>query len=83
MSHLSEIVFHVPPECGGQIVQMSYGADEQHIYCCRYDQSDQTVQIVAYQHSEHDFDPWNGKPQVGKRVGIIYDGPRNKSPLAI
>jgi hypothetical protein len=74
----------VPPRNQGQIVTVSYGCSPDYIYEHSLDQSDRTVTITAYQHPSHDcdFDPWNGEPETGRRVGVIYSGPASDQPDA-
>lgn len=74
--------FGVPPRNQGQIVEVSYGCSPDYIYERSYDQSDRTVVITAYAHPRHecDFDPWNGEPETGRRVGVIYSGPAHSEP---
>ena len=83
LRNVAGVEFTTPPAGQGQIVEVSYGCSEHHIYVCRHDRSDNSVQIVAYTHvDDADFAPWNGKPALGERVGLIYDGPRTESPVS-
>lgn len=76
------VEFVTPPECGGQTVLYSYGCSHDYCYERRYDRSDMSVKITAYRHSAKDlhreWDPWNGVPHLGRRVGVIRDGKRDE-----
>lgn len=73
---------YTPPARQGQSVLVSYGCSPDYIYERRYDQSDRTTIITAYSHPRYecDFDPWNGDPELGRRVGVIYSGPAGAEP---
>lgn len=74
---------HTPPECQGQIVEVSYGCSPTYIYERSYDRSDRTVRITAYEHpdtDDADFDPWNGTPDTGDMVGVVYEGRASDEP---
>ena len=76
--------FDTPPECAGQIVLSSYGETDCWIYERRYDQSDRTVAIWAYEHPDDDdadaCEPWNRTPQLGETVGLIWSGKARHEP---
>ena len=74
--------FHVPPECGGQTVEVGYAASEDYIYRRLLDQSDRTTTIAAFCRPADgsEFDPWNGHPKLGRRIGVIYRGPCSDEP---
>jgi hypothetical protein len=73
--------FDTPPECAGQIVLSSYGETDCWIYERRYDQSDRTVAIWAYEHPDDDAcEPWNRTPQLGETVGLIWSGKARHEP---
>lgn len=83
LRQLEDVEFCVPPVCGGQIVEYSYGCSHDYCYEKRYDRSDMAVKITAYRHSakqmkKGEFDPWNGTPHLGRRVGVIRDGKRDE-----
>ena len=77
--------FHVPPECGGQTVEVGYAASEEYIFRRFLDQSDRTSTIVAFCRPADGspFDPWNGHPKLGRRVGVIYRGPHADEPARV
>ena len=77
--------FHIPPECGGQTVEVGYAASEEYIYRRFLDQSDRTSTIVALCRPADGspFDPWNGHPKLGRRVGTIYRGPHSDEPARV
>jgi len=58
-----EIKFHIPPENGGQIVIVSYGAIKDHVIQCCYDQSDQETDFyISRALVKDNGDYWNGAP---------------------
>lgn len=61
----------IPPQNQGQMVLVAYGCTDEYIYERRFDQSDGSVTIIAYAHPIRDdaWDPWNGVPRLGKRIG--------------
>jgi hypothetical protein len=65
--------WHVPPECQGQIVEVSYTVDAEAgvILERTLDRSDGSEVIVAYDYParDHTWDPWNGTPKLGRRLG--------------
>lgn len=67
---IEELTFHTPPECAGQVVEVSFACDADHIYKRIYDRSDHSETIVVYEHPEEecDFDPWNTYPNTGEKV---------------
>jgi hypothetical protein len=74
--------FNAPPEYQGQTVEVSYGCSPDYIYERRLDRSDRTLEIVAYQHpaTTDEWEPWNRRPPLGRRVGVIYRGPASDEP---
>jgi hypothetical protein len=65
--------FITPPENGGQIVEVSYGGTESMILRRTYDASDRSDKIEAFlpKSGEESFEPWNGTPKLGRRVGRV------------
>lgn len=66
--------FITPPECGGQIVRVSYGldADRGAVIVRRQDGGDGRVSYTAYQLPEEwdgEWAPWNGAPTLGEEIG--------------
>src|SRR5690606_3115606 len=62
----------------GQIVEVSYGCDEDYVYRKTYDRSDRTTAYARFEHpdtpeQEFDFDPWNGEPSLGDEVPFTKD----------
>lgn len=66
--------FTVPPECGGQIVELSYAySPSAGIVERSFDRSDQTEQYRLYDDPspEEGWDPWNGTPRLGRCLGTV------------
>lgn len=64
--------FIVPPECAGQIVIYSYACTHEYILEKSFDGSTGKSTIIAYDWGkEEEFTPWNGVPDVGKKIGKI------------
>lgn len=67
-----------PPECGGQIVEISYARAGDVALRRVYDRSDRQETITAFRFSDrHEFEPQNGEPKLGRKIGaveIIDDG---------
>ena len=70
----------IPPECGGQICEVSYGeglmdGDEPVICRREVDRSDGSEVVTVYQHPDDieigGIDPWNGEPKLGSLIGEI------------
>lgn len=66
--------FNTPPECGGQIVLVSYGldADRDAIVVRKQDRSNGLTSYTAYQLPEEwdgEWEPWNGAPALGEELG--------------
>jgi len=78
MQKFEQVAYHVPPENQGQIVEVSYGCDEDYVYRKTYDRSDRTTAYARFEHpdtpeQEFDFDPWNGEPSLGDEVPFTKD----------
>ena len=60
--------FIVPPECGGQIVEVSYSSDDRGVYRRTHDKSDgeTSVQFAPWSSLPDDLacEPWNHAPAV-------------------
>jgi hypothetical protein len=67
---VTDLTFHVPPACQGQIVEYAYACDADHVYEKITDRSDRSVKFIAYEHAEGDepFEPWNHEPNFGDEV---------------
>lgn len=75
--------WHVPPECGGQIVERSYALaeDPRGIPCVILERIEdraltpgdpRRVRIFAYSGgSDAGFEPWNGRPALGEEIGEV------------
>ena len=77
LRQLKDVGFwHMPPACAGQIVERTYGASEDFIFLRTHDRSDGEISVKAWKHPIGcpPFEPWNGRPQVGRWVGEIYRG---------
>jgi hypothetical protein len=59
----------IPPECQGQIAQVSYRMGLEAGYKRILDQSDMTVSyyysLAAFEAPESDWEPWNCEPEFG------------------
>lgn len=66
----------VPRRNQGQIVVVGYRCTPEYIYERIFDQSDRSVEIIAYLHPAHEcaFEPWDDAPATGRRVGTIFRG---------
>lgn len=56
--------WHVPPECQGQIVEVSYACDEDGYPICRtQDRGDRSIKYQrASEVARDDYEPWNKEP---------------------
>jgi len=73
---ISELTFHVPPECQGQIQVVSYAyAPDAGIVERVVDRSSpfDTPSYTLYEDPdpESDFDPWNGSPLLGDEISDV------------
>lgn len=60
----------IPPENGGQMIEVSYASAGDVVIERQYDRSDRTETLTAYRHSTvHEFEPQNGRPKLGRRLG--------------
>lgn len=69
----TDMVWHVPPECGGQIVETAYALDICGVYRRTTDRSDGTVTYeiadweACYRYSSgglQPVEPWNDEPAI-------------------
>lgn len=64
---IDDLQFHMMPQSAGQIVEVSYAADEDGLWCRTYDRSDNSVwyEFALYysrsKESELAFEPQNGR----------------------
>lgn len=63
--------FVVPPQNMGQIVEVSYSCTSEHIIERINDRTDNSVKYMAYDFVDDEFDPWNGAPRLGRRIGEV------------
>lgn len=64
--------FIVPPENGGQIVEVSYSCTESYILVATLDKSDGSQKIEAYDWPRSgEFEPWNCAPKMGRYRGPV------------
>lgn len=71
--------FIVPPENGGQIVEVSYALGrlvdspdaDAVVLENTYDRNDGTTRVEAYEATETEFAPWNGVPALGTHIGLV------------
>lgn len=72
---IEDVKFTTPPVNQGQIVTVSYGCDADYIYERAYDASDRSESVTVYEHPEDmeegEFQPWNGEPRLGEKVGSV------------
>ena len=71
-SYLETLTFIVPPECGGQIVEVAYASDSEHELVIRRT-TDQSLdpsdpERMVYASAEYgdligDYEPWNQAPE--------------------
>jgi hypothetical protein len=74
MSKWERIQYHIPPECQGQIVEVSYGCDEDYVYRKTFDRSDRTTTYSRFEpFYDDDFQPWNREPSYGEEVPFTKD----------
>jgi len=69
--------FVTPPGNQGQIVDVSYGLDNdaEVIVVRTYDASDRTTIYTAYRYPTDDdgsWAPWNGAPELGDEIGPCF-----------
>ena len=70
------------PRDGGQIVDVTYASTEYYAYEWRDDRSDRTSVVIAYRTAARgEWEPWNGRVPLGRRIGVIYDGPSADVPV--
>lgn len=74
--------FVTPPQNRGQICEVSFGCTAEFIFERVHDRSCHSVDVTAFRHPAREvcFDPWNGEPEVGRRVGRIYSGSLSSEP---
>ena len=72
--------FVTPPVNQGQMVTVSYALDidSEVIIESIYDASDRSQEYIAYEYPEDDdtWEPWNGVPSLGMRLGPCTIGLR-------
>lgn len=69
--------YYTPPECRGQIVEVSYASTEDGIIRRSHDRSDGTTtyQIALWEDLDDDidFEPWNAEPDVPRDAWIDFE----------
>lgn len=73
---------HRAPVDAGQIVDVRYGQTASYIVRIEHDRSDDTVVVEAYHPPATGvYEPWNGRVDLGRRVGVIFYGSRAELAL--
>lgn len=75
------LTWHVPPSCGGQIIEVAYAAGEDVVFRRETDQSYPVTDPdrVTYYYADVEdvegaWEPWNGEPEVTEWREVAGEG---------